>query len=120
MIVQINILLGKWGAYASRLIDGGIGYPKQSAFSRMTPPDLTYGNRFSDTAQDILDIDVAIQRMPSEDIQLVVQKYVKNKKDVDHCKEIGCHKATFFRRIDRIHYFLSRELEAIYAERMGL
>ena len=117
MIPTISQLLQRWGRYANLLKDGGVGYPKSSAFTNYMPRGDSYSSQDLDMAQDIRDIDQAIQRLETGDIHILICKYQRCLPDSDLWAAIGVGRRQYFRVIDRIHCELNKHLDDIEMKR---
>lgn len=111
MITYIDVLLSKWGRVAERGLVGGLGYPKQAAFTRLTPsvgrPDAILS--------DMWDVDQCVHHLTKDQHRLVHAHYVQGKPMARVAQEIGCHRDTCYARLHVIHVVIMNMLNDMSA-----
>jgi len=98
--------LCSWARWASRDDDGGIGYPKQCAFTNTMP----YGgveDYTLDINESCLEIDLCVKALSIEKPDLyaaIYAHYRRNDLTVSaKLMHIGCCKQTYYNKIDTAH-----------------
>ena len=113
MIVYINGLLVKWGHWASRGKDGGVGYPSMSPMFNNMPKGDSYSSHVVWTDPDISDTDTAVNRLQSDDRIICIEMYQKGGKSKDIYTRLNMAQRTFYDRVHRIHNELMGHLNDI-------
>jgi hypothetical protein len=99
-------MMCNWARWAMRGMDGGVGYPKQSAFTNNMPhggvEDYT-----PEVNESALEIDACMQSLSVIRIDLYVVLYLHYRRNdlalVKKLDHLGCCKKTYYNRIDIGH-----------------
>lgn len=99
-------MMCNWAKWAMRGMDGGSGYPKQSAFTNNMPHGGVE-DYVPEVNESALEVDACMQALSVDRIELYVVLYLHYRrndlsldKKLDH---LGCCKQTYYNRIDAGH-----------------
>lgn len=115
MIYVVNSMLVKWGNWASRGRDGGVGYPSISPMFNNMPKGDSYSSHIFWTDQDILDTDKAVNRLEPEDRVICIEMYQIGGKTKDIYERRNIPRQRFYERLHRIHNDIMGHLNDISA-----
>lgn len=112
MILSVDILMCRWGRWCANGRCSGLGYPGSAAFTRDMSLFDSFGSRVPDIDLDVLQVDQAVHRMPSEYSQLCVEYYVRGGSKVAVAQRLGLRKTKFYEMLDKAQADVCRYLEA--------
>jgi len=95
-----------WANWATRGVDGGIGYPKRSAFTNNMPcgSGMDYSLEVNEGAMEIDACMKALSLTRHELYSAVYMHYRRNDLTMaDKLQSLGCVKSTYYVKIDLAH-----------------
>ena len=111
MISTVEILLARWGRWASTGRNGGLGYPRAAAFTRDMPTFDAYGSRTPDLDSTVLAVDDAVNAMPVLLRQICVEVYQRGGSKRAIAARMGLGKSKFYDMLNDAHAYVCSYLE---------
>ena len=101
---HINDRLNQWARWLLSQASGGLGYPSQCAFARMSADGDSYSSRVPvGISEAAWEVEQAVQSLAPELRQCVVAIYCESGTMEQKAKDYGCHRVTLYARLDRAH-----------------
>lgn len=110
MISNVEILLARWGRWASTGRSSGLGYPRSAAFTRDMPLSDGYGSRVPDLDTTVLAVDDVVNAMPVllRRVCIETYQYGGSKRAIAARMHVG--KSKFYTLLDEAHAFVCSEM----------
>lgn len=114
----INDRLNQWALWLLQRTGGGLGYPHQSAFTRMAGGGRCTTYISPDINERAWEIEKAVQSLRVELKECVIVFYCKPGTIEQKLRELGCSRFTLYARLDRAHALILDALNEFACEEM--
>ena len=102
MIQYVNHRYNEWARWCITGRCGGLGYPRQVAFMRLTP--ATANGYMPIVDEHAWEVEQCVLRLEPQEQHLVREFYLRQAVQIEIiARDLGCHRDTVYARLDRVH-----------------